>query len=357
MSSARSALPVHGLIAAPMVGASDLAFRLLCRRHGAELAYTEMLFADRLASEQAYRQEVLLSQLHKHDHPLCVQLCGNDANVLVAAALLVEPHCEMVDLNLGCPQSRAQQRLEGAFLCEPHLWPRVFGLVRALVAALTVPVSCKIRLLEGDSASGLDGVEQTVRFARGLEAAGCSLLAVHGRRRGKPGKRRQGPADLDAIGRVKAALTIPVVSNGNVRRASDVRAALDATHADGVMVGEALLAYPALLASNAEDLPSMAKRRAIAQEYFTLAAEHPPPSIEFVRAHVSWMLGKEGRGAERTFKFARAFPPAAVSEMLRSATSTPELAALVAVLMDTHGGGICTAAAAPPAPVNAKRKR
>ena len=103
-----------------MVGCSDLAFRLLCRRHGADLCYTEMFFADRFVSDAAYRDAVFHSQLARDgaDRPLVVQFGGNDAPTLVAAALLVQDWCDAVDLNLGCPQKRAREGVYGAFLSE-----------------------------------------------------------------------------------------------------------------------------------------------------------------------------------------------------------------------------------------------
>lgn len=94
-----------------MVGCSDLAFRLLCRRHGADLCYTEMFFADRFVSDAAYRDSVFYSQLapDRSDRPLVVQFGGNDAPTLIAAALLVQDSCDAVDLNLGCPQKRVRE--------------------------------------------------------------------------------------------------------------------------------------------------------------------------------------------------------------------------------------------------------
>lgn len=181
----------HRCVAAPLVGCSDLAFRLLVRRHGADLAYTEMLHADRFASDEAYRQQLFFSQLDARDRPLIVQFCANEAAPLVAAAKLVEAHCDGVDLNLGCPQSRAREELYGAFLLDRQHWDRVCGLVRALAEALSVPVCCKIRLMPA--------LAETIELALRLEAAGCQLLAVHGRERGSERRRRQGAADLQAV--------------------------------------------------------------------------------------------------------------------------------------------------------------
>ena len=186
-------------VAAPMVGTSDLAFRLLCRRHGATLCYTEMFFADQFVASAEYRDAVFFSQLHAGalDRPLAVQFAANDASDLVTAARIVEPYCAVVDLNLGCPEKRALEGTYGAYLLDREHWPRVYGLVRALAAGVAVPVSCKVRLLPS--------LAMTLRFCRGLQAAGCSLLAVHGRQRGSPTRRRSGPADLHASEPCKAS--------------------------------------------------------------------------------------------------------------------------------------------------------
>ena len=119
-----------------MVGQSDLAFRLLCRAHGAEMTYTEMFFADRFVADEEYRRSLFASQLSAADRPLVVQFGGNDAATLVAAAKLAQAHCDAIDLNLGCPQKRAREGLYGAFLADPEHWPRVFEIVRALAAAV-----------------------------------------------------------------------------------------------------------------------------------------------------------------------------------------------------------------------------
>ena len=315
----------HSRVAAPMVGCSDLAFRQLCRRYGADLAYTEMYFADRFVADEAYRHSVFHSQLAPADRPLVVQFGGSDAPTLVAAALLAEPHCDAVDLNLGCPQKRAREGLYGAYLCDREHWARVFNIVRSLCNALSVPVFCKIRLLPT--------LAQTIRFARGLQAAGCSLLAVHARPRGSETRRRAGAADLSAVRAIKRALKIAVVTNGNVRRASDVAAALRRTRADGAMVAEPLLRFPALLHGAAEERPSTARRLGLMQEYLALAELHPPPDLTYAQAHLSWMLGRDGAGARLRYKHVCALADSqALRAELRGAASVRELREMVARL-------------------------
>jgi tRNA-dihydrouridine synthase 1 len=119
MDSRRAALPAklhfsHERVVAPMVGCSDLAFRMLCRKYGADLCYTEMLDASRLITDPAYAASVFWSQLlppgsDDADRPLIAQLSGRDPDTLVAAARLIEARVDAIDLNLGCPQAKAKE--------------------------------------------------------------------------------------------------------------------------------------------------------------------------------------------------------------------------------------------------------
>ena len=168
----------HRFCVAPMVGQSDLAFRVATRRWGADCAWTEMFYSERVVSEPGYLESVLESCAE--DRPLVVQLCGNDPAVMAAAAAKVERYCQAelfgldaVEINLGCPQRRAQEGHYGAYLLDKRDWDLVCAMVAAMDRAVAVPVACKIRLLQTR--------EQTLDFAQRLQAAGCALLTVHAR--------------------------------------------------------------------------------------------------------------------------------------------------------------------------------
>jgi tRNA-dihydrouridine synthase 1 len=244
----RKPLPPHQLILAPMVGGSELAFRLLARRWGAQLCYTPMI-----KSEDFFRKGngVNLLEVHADDAPLVAHFSGNDPAKLLAVAKRTErchPGVAAIDLNLGCPQRSAHSGHFGAFLCvKPADRERVLGIVSILARSLRIPVFCKIRLLD-------DGIDETVRFAQQLERAGCALLAVHGRYRGSPMHRRDGPAHLDQIRQVKAALAIPTITNGNVRSAKELISSLQETHCDGVMSAEGALDDPTIFQRASEEL-------------------------------------------------------------------------------------------------------
>ncbi|KAH7365042.1 hypothetical protein KP509_18G006200 [Ceratopteris richardii] len=277
------------LIVAPMVDQSELPFRMLCRKYGATAAYTPMLHARLFAECAKYRAGEFTTC--PEDRPLFVQFCANDPEKLLAAAQLVEPYCDYVDINLGCPQRIAKRGNYGAFLMDDL--PLVQSLVKKLAANLSVPVSCKIRIFPK--------LEDTLSYARMLEEAGCSLLAVHGRTRDqKDGKVIR--ADWSAIKAVKQALNIPVLANGNIRCLKDVHECLRETGADGVISAESLLENPALFAGyhladatpddgNPEDAnETELDQPKLLLEYLDLFEKYPVPQ-RMVRAHVHRMLG------------------------------------------------------------------
>ncbi|KAM7507121.1 hypothetical protein LguiA_017574 [Lonicera macranthoides] len=276
------------LIVAPMVDNSELPFRLLCRKYGADAAYTPMLHSRIFTENEKYRSQEFTTC--KEDRPLFVQFCANDPDTLLEAAKRVEPYCDYVDINLGCPQRIARRGYYGAFLMDNL--PLVKSLVEKLSANLNVPVSCKIRVFPD--------LQDTLNYAKMLEEAGCSLLAVHGRTRDKKdGKKFR--ANWDIIRAVKKAVKIPVLANGNVRHMDDVDSCLKETGVDGVLSAESLLENPALFAGFRTDEwvvgnedsgeEGQLDQADLVVEYLKLCEEHPVP-WRMIRSHVHKMLGE-----------------------------------------------------------------
>ena len=231
-------------VLSPMVGQSELAFRMLCRRHGAQVAYTPMFIASKFVESAAYRKA--LWQTCPADRPLIVQFCANDPALLVAAGKLVQADCDAVDINLGCPQEVAQRGGYGAYLMEHQT------LVRALVAAaareLAVPVTVKIRIF--------DDYARTLAYCLLLQEAGASLITIHPRLRHH---REEVLADWSVVVRVRRQLRIPVVLNGDLWHSEDVANAISLCEVDGFMSAQGILHNPAIfepfVGDRAKDVP------------------------------------------------------------------------------------------------------
>lgn len=276
------------LVVAPMVDNSELPFRMLCRRYGAGAAYTPMLHSRIFTECDKYRRMEFTTC--EEDRPLFVQFCANDPDILLDAAKVVEPYCDYVDINLGCPQRIAKRGNYGAFLMDNL--PLIKSLVQNLAQNLNVPVSCKIRIFPS--------LQDTITYANMLQEAGCSLLAVHGRTRDeKDGKKFR--ADWDAIKAVKDSVRIPVLANGNVRHMEDVHECLEHTGAVGVLSAESLLENPALFAGfcttewrdegNGQIKNDGRLDQAdLAIEYLKLCEQYPVP-WKMIRSHMHKMLG------------------------------------------------------------------
>jgi len=262
-------------VVAPMVNQSELAFRMLCRRHGADLAYTPMIHSRMCMDREGFIDETFGTC--KEDRPLIAQFCANKPELFLKAAKLVEGRCDGVDLNLGCPQGIAKRGHYGAFLLEES------QLIREIVSTahlhLNTPVTVKIRVLPKE--------EDTLALARLIQDAGAQILTVHGRTRDNM-QHKIGACNFDIIRKVKQELKIPVFSNGGIEDYKDLQDCLKATNADGVMVSEALLENPMLFSGKVPD------GIAIAEEYIECAKLYPCPLIErAMRPHMFKFLYRD----------------------------------------------------------------
>jgi tRNA-dihydrouridine synthase B len=222
----------NNLVVAPMAGVTDRPFRMLCRALGAGLAVSEMVASNSLlwGSEKTRRR----ANHEGEPEPKAVQIVGADPGLLAEAARYnVANGAQIIDINMGCPAKKVCNVMAGSALLRDE--PLVARLLEAVVQAVEVPVTLKIR-------TGWDSTSRNgVRIAQLAEACGIRALSVHGRTRADA---FMGEAEYDTIRAIKAAVSIPVIANGDIDSPDKAKFVLDHTGADGIMVGRAAQGRP-----------------------------------------------------------------------------------------------------------------
>lgn len=258
----------------PMAGATDAAFRHICREQGAALLCTEMVSSRGLVYKDEKTKELLF--IPKGDNPTCAQIFGSEPSIMAEAApMAIEiSGADILDINMGCPVGKIVKSGDGSALMKDP--DRAFKIIEACVRTAGVPVTVKFR-------KGWDGGSvNAVEFGKMCEEAGASAIAVHGRTRVQM---YAGVADWDIIRDVKAAVNIPVIANGDIFSASDAQRMLARTGADMCMVGRGSFGDPwifsrinAVLNGEPEpELPPLKARIETALRQFTLACEWKDP--------------------------------------------------------------------------------
>jgi len=285
------------LVLAPMAGITQLPLRLLAREHGCALVVSEMVSANGLTHRGKKTFELLKSD--PAERPLSVQLFGKEPAVLRDAAQIVQAEgADMVDINLGCSVRKVLKQGAGVALMQDP--KRLEAILKAMRGALAIPLTAKLR-------SGWDGSgEQAVAIARIAQDCGVDGIAIHPRtaRQGFAGK-----ADWSLIARLKEAVSIPVIGNGDVRTPEDVVRMLRQTGCDAVMIGRAAVGNPwifsetlALMNGRTPVKPSPAMRLAVAFRYVDCAIEHfgEQRAGRMMRTHLAWFVkGLPGAAAFR----------------------------------------------------------
>lgn len=276
----------HAAILAPMSGVTDLPFRRAVRRAGGGLVVTEMIASAAILRDVKSEMRKLRTEAVS-EAPLSVQLAGWEPPVMAEAArIAADLGATFIDINMGCPAKKVTGKLSGSALMRDEALAG--AIMTAVVAAVDIPVTLKMRLGWDDDCLNVD------RFARIAEDEGIQMLAVHGRTRCQM---YNGEADWHKIAMAVDEVSIPVIANGDIRSLADVSAAMQASGANGVMIGRGAQGRPWLLAQAGDLLagrsvrpdPDIGERHAMMRAHLDdMLAHYGEHGMRLARKHIAW---------------------------------------------------------------------
>ena len=259
-------------VLAPMAGVTDLPFRRLCKEQGAGLLCTEMVSAKAISFHNKNTADLM--EIDPSEHPVSLQLFGSEPELMAEVAKSIEDQpFDILDINMGCPVPKVVNNGEGsALLKNPEL---IRKIVTAVSGAVKKPVTAKMRI-------GFEGFPvDPVEIAKIMEDSGAAAIAVHGRTRQQY---YSGHADWDTIRRIKEAVSVPVIGNGDVDSPEKAEALLKETGCDAVMIGRAVRGNPWIFREM--------------NHYFSTGEKLGRPSAEEIREvilrHARWQIEKKG---------------------------------------------------------------
>lgn len=269
------------LYLAPMEDVTDPAFRMLCKRYGADRVYTEFVNADALVRDIESTTRKLT--IHDEERPVAIQIYGREPESMADAARIVEAaKPDFIDINFGCPVKKVAGKGAGAGLLRDV--PKMLDITRAVVNAVKTPVTCKTRLGWDENSLYLeDGTPFIVDLAERLQDCGIQELAIHGRTRSQM---YRGEADWTLIGEVKnnPRIHIPIIGNGDVCTPERAKECFEKYGVDAIMIGRATFGAPWLFA----EMKGLPAPRTM-EEKVSVLKEH-------VLASIAWCGNDERKG-------------------------------------------------------------
>ena len=276
---------------APMAGVSNAAYIKICAEFGAGFAVTELISAEAVVRGNKKTFD-MLKGINDINIPIGIQIFGSNKDVMAKAAqILVDTYdIDFIDINMGCPVPKVATRAMAgsALLKDPN---KTYSILKAVVDAISVPVTVKIR--SGWDASSINAP----LIAKICEKAGASLITVHGRTRSQG---YTGSVSLDVIREVKEAVCIPVVGNGDIRSAEDAKRMFEVTGCDAIMIGRAAIGNPWIIRDvicflnnhKITDAPTVEERIMMIKKHYNYLIKNTNVSVATVemRMHVSHYL-------------------------------------------------------------------